>query len=185
MRATSRTARTSATWTRPEGWSHRRARADRKSSSTRARRTQDRSEHVVSALRGLGYRARLKTIAAGDYFTEIEKAGGSHIQAGFVGWIAAIPSPAEYFQSLLDYLGDVAGYSDKQVSAEVAHALELQQTDLAAANEVWARVDRLLTDRDYLVPLYNPRANAFVSERVGNYQFHLFNYVLLDQLWVR
>lgn len=141
--------------------------------------------HVVSALRGLGYRARLKTIAAGDYFTEIEKAGGSRIQAGFVGWIAAIPSPAEYFQSLLDYLGDVAGYSDKQVSAQVARALELQQTDLAAANEVWARVDRLLTDRDYLVPLYNPRANAFVSERVGNYQFHLFNYVLLDQLWVR
>jgi hypothetical protein len=35
------------------------------------------------------------------------------------------------------------------------------------------------------VPLYNPQALTALSERVGNYQYHPFWQVLLDQLWVR
>jgi hypothetical protein len=35
------------------------------------------------------------------------------------------------------------------------------------------------------VPLYNPSAVTALSARVGNYQYHPFWTVLLDQLWVR
>jgi hypothetical protein len=33
--------------------------------------------------------------------------------------------------------------------------------------------------------MYNLRAVAFVSDRVGNFQYHSQWYTLLDQLWVR
>ena len=141
--------------------------------------------HVVRALRDLGYRPRLKTVDDVEYYSELGKAGPNGLHAGYLGWAAAIPSPAEYVQSLLGLLTDIAGYSDAEIGREIDRALDLQQRDLVAANDVWSRVDRMLVDRAYLVPLYNGRGVAFVSDRVGNYQLHLFFYYLLDQLWVR
>jgi hypothetical protein len=35
------------------------------------------------------------------------------------------------------------------------------------------------------VPLYNPRTVTALGPRVGNYKYHPFWNVLLDQLWVR
>jgi hypothetical protein len=35
------------------------------------------------------------------------------------------------------------------------------------------------------VPLYNPRTATALGPRVGNYKYHPFWNVLLDQLWVR
>ena len=35
------------------------------------------------------------------------------------------------------------------------------------------------------VPLYNPRNLNLLSTRVGNYQFHPYFDLLLDQLWAR
>ena len=35
------------------------------------------------------------------------------------------------------------------------------------------------------VVLYNPRAVTALGARVGNYRYHPFWTVLLDQLWVR
>ena len=35
------------------------------------------------------------------------------------------------------------------------------------------------------VPLYNPRDVTVLSSRVGNYQFHPYWDLLIDQLWVR
>ena len=52
------------------------------------------------------------------------------------------------------------------------------------ANELWAEVDRALVDRAAAVPLVNQRVVTFVSERVGNYQFHPQWGTLFDQLWV-
>ena len=141
--------------------------------------------HVIAALRTLGYQARLRVVDDVGYYDELAKLGPAHVQAGHVGWIAAIPSPAEYMQSLLDFLAGNAGFADKDIQREIEHALLLQQSDVAEANDTWARVDRMLVEKAYLVPLFNPSAVGFVSERVGNYQLHLFFYFLLDQMWVR
>jgi hypothetical protein len=48
-----------------------------------------------------------------------------------------------------------------------------------------ARIDRQLVDRAPWVPLFTPRTSFFVSKRVGNWQFHPYLLVLLDQIWVR
>jgi YVTN family beta-propeller protein len=140
---------------------------------------------LVRALRTLGYTARLKVVDDVDYYSELYRAGTDNVQAGYVGFGAALPSAAEFLQSLLDFVGGAAQVSDPTVQREIANALDLQQTDPLAANEAWARVDRRLVDRAYFVPLFNGRIVGFVSPRVGNYQLHPFHFPLLDQMWVR
>ncbi len=141
--------------------------------------------HVAKALRALGYPARLKIVDDLEYYDELEEFGPRNVQAGYLGWAAALPTPAEYFQSFLDFLKSVTPYSDRAVDRKMARAIDLQVTDPVSANELWTELDRALVDRAHLVPLYNLRAVGFVSSRVGNYQFHPFVYQLLDQMWVR
>ena len=64
-----------------------------------------------------------------------------------------------------------------------AHALQLRAP--AAAVGRWAAIDRELVDKAPWVPLYNPRDLTVLSARVGNYQFHPYWSMLIDQLWVR
>ncbi|CAN5296639.1 ABC transporter substrate-binding protein [soil metagenome] len=141
--------------------------------------------HVAKALKALGYPARLKVVEDLEYYNELGKFGASNVQAGYLGWAAGLPTPAEYLQSFLDFLRSVTPYSDRAVDRKIARAIDLQATDPVAANELWTEVDRTLVDRAHLVPLYNIRAVGFVSSRLGNYQFHPFAYQLLDQMWVR
>jgi len=141
--------------------------------------------HVVRALRALGYPARLKVVDDIAYYDELAKAGTGKVQVGYLGWNAALPSAAEFIESLLEFLSPQSQFSDASVRREIEQALYLQQSDPLAANEVWARIDRTLVEQAPLVPLYNPRAVQFVSQRVGNYQFHPLWNVLLNQLWVR
>jgi len=70
-------------------------------------------------------------------------------------------------------------------ASTVKRAHSLQRDEPAAAGEAWARVDRELVVRAPWAPLYNPRAITALATRVGNYQYHPFWTVLLDQLWVR
>jgi hypothetical protein len=46
-------------------------------------------------------------------------------------------------------------------------------------------IDRELVAEAPWVPLYNPRDPTVLSARVGNYQFHPYWSLLIDQLWVR
>ncbi|MDQ3645412.1 MAG: ABC transporter substrate-binding protein [Actinomycetota bacterium] len=142
--------------------------------------------HVVDALRKLGYPTRLKVVEDTAYFDELDRAGVAGVQAGYVGWVAALPTAAEFMQSLLAFLEVATGQPTGGVlGREIEKALDLQPTDPLAANEAWAGVDRMLVDRAALVPLYNPRAVDFVSARIGNYQFNPFSRSLYDQFWVR
>jgi len=142
--------------------------------------------HVVDALREIGYSTRLKVVDDTAYYDELDKVGGvERVQAGYLGWVAALPTAAEFIQSLLAALGDTGQPSGGALGREIEKALALQPTDPLAANELWAGVDRMLVDRAALVPLYNLRAVDFVSSRVGNYQFSPFARSLYDQLWVR
>jgi hypothetical protein len=61
------------------------------------------------------------------------------------------------------------------------HAEALQAGDPAASGAAWTRIDRQLVRQAPWIPLYNPRWLAVISARVGNYQYHPFWRVLLDQ----
>ena len=80
---------------------------------------------------------------------------------------------------------NLARFCDRRIDNEAAQALKVSATDPEAAAKIWARLDRQLVDQAPWVPLLNPKTPYFVSERVGNWQYHVYSRVLLDQLWVR
>ena len=142
--------------------------------------------HVVTALRRIDYRAHLR-VADDDqaYYEMLAKEGVQKVQAGSVEWITAYPSAGDYIAGLLEFVRRSSRFSDRAIERQVARARKLQQTDPLAANDLWARVDRMIVDRAPVVPMYNPRFIAFVSARVGNFQYHPLWLTLVDQLWVR
>ena len=149
--------------------------------------------YVVSVLDQIGYRAALRTVGPGKYFGVLGDSRGG-VQAGFFSWYQDYPAPSDFIDPLFtcgsfiphnpDNLND-AEFCDPRIDAQAQQALALGQRDPAVAAGRWAAIDRGLVNKAPWVPLYNPRALVVLSARVGNYQFHPFWTLLIDQLWVR
>jgi peptide/nickel transport system substrate-binding protein len=151
--------------------------------------------YVVSVLDRLGYQASLKVITnapavgLGDLSDSSKRP-----QIGWFTWFQDRPTPSNFIEPLLtcrsfvprskDNL-NLAEFCNRRLDVQIAHASALQARDPAAAGELWSRIDHELVDRAPWVPLYNPRTVTVLGRRVGNYKYHPFWNVLLDQLWVR
>jgi ABC-type transport system substrate-binding protein/DNA-binding SARP family transcriptional activator/streptogramin lyase len=151
--------------------------------------------YVVSVLDRLGYRASLRVI------TNAASAGLGDLgdsskrpQIGWFTWFQDYPTPSNFIEPLLTCRSfvprsqdnaNVAEFCNRQIDAQIARAAPLQARDPAAAGELWSRIDHELVDQAPWVPLYNPRTVTVLGPRVGNYKYHPFWNVLLDQLWVR
>jgi YVTN family beta-propeller protein len=148
--------------------------------------------YIVSVLDRLGYRASLKVLRSttpgplGD--------SGDRPQIGWFTWFQDYPAPSNTIDALLSCRSfsphdpgqvNLAEFCDPKIDARIRRAEALQTADATAAGDAWGRIDHELVDRAPWVPLYNPRALTALSARVGNYQYHPFWQVLLDQLWVR
>jgi peptide/nickel transport system substrate-binding protein len=138
---------------------------------------------VVSAPRALGYRAQAKVA---DYHTW----DYDTMQAGVHSWFADYPAASDFAPLFSCRSAGVATmnpaqFCDPAVERMIERALDLVATDPQAANGLWARIDRMVTDRAPYVPQMNPRRVEYVSVRVGNYQFNPQFGTLFDQLWVR
>jgi ABC-type transport system substrate-binding protein/DNA-binding SARP family transcriptional activator/streptogramin lyase len=151
--------------------------------------------YVVSVLDQLGYRASFRIID-NTSLDGVGELGNSRRrpQIGWFTWFQDVPTPANFIDPLLtcasfvpasDTNINVAEFCNRSIDTQERRAHTLQQTDPAAAGEAWSRVDRELVDQAPWAPLYNPRAATALGVRVGNYQYHPFWNVLLDQLWVR
>jgi peptide/nickel transport system substrate-binding protein len=149
---------------------------------------------VVSALEAIGYEASLRTVPGGfDAWIEalLDK---NKRQIMVVGWSTDWPGPANYFLPLttcpetLARLGQeglaFTRYCSPAIDRLVLQALDRQAKDPVGSAELWARVDRALTDDAALVSIYNGRGIFFVSDRVGNVQGHTTYSVLISQMWV-
>jgi hypothetical protein len=80
---------------------------------------------------------------------------------------------------------NTAGFCDRRIDSQIQRALKLQVTDQRAANRLWARIDREITDHAPWVATNNRNFVALISKRAGNYQFSPQLGMLIDQLWVR
>lgn len=151
--------------------------------------------YIVSVLHRLGFRASLRvmTNAAALGLGELSDSR-KRPQVGWFTWLQDHPTPSNFIEPLLtcrafvpgspDNL-NVAEFCDPALDAQVRRADALQLHDPAAAGELWSRIDHELVDRAVWVPLYNPRPVTALGPRVGNYRYHPFWGLLLDQLWVR
>ena len=151
------------------------------------------ARYVVSVLDRLGYRASLRTVSSLDFFSVLGDSRDG-VQAGFFSWYQDYPSPSDFIDPLLtcswflpaspDNIND-AEFCDPQIDAQAEQALTLEATDPVAAASRWAAIDHEVVDQAPWVPLYCPLAPIVLSARTGNYQFHPYWGLLLDQLWVR
>jgi YVTN family beta-propeller protein len=142
--------------------------------------------YVVSLLRELGYRAKLKELGGlASYFRALDRTPSA--QAGLAGWFE-VQSATDVFSTLnCRSSSNFARFCDSRIDAQVRRLAREQGSDPTAGAALAARIDRELVDRAPWVPLFTPRLADFVSERVGNYQANTYasSSVLLDQLWVR
>ena len=152
------------------------------------------ARYIVSVLRQLGYRASWRVVRNPNQYWSLLGDSRARVQAGFFSWYQDYPAPADFVDPLLSCgsfvranplnLND-AQFCDPRIDARARQAESLEQADPARAAARWAAVDRQLTGQAPWVPLYNPRDLTVLSARVGNYQFHPYWNVLIDQLWVR
>ena len=149
--------------------------------------------YVVSVLDELGYRASLRTVGANRYF-ELLGDSRNRVQAGFFPWFQDYPVPSDFVDPLLSCGSfrpaspvnvNTAEFCDPRIDTQGRTADTLQSSAPATAMGRWAAIDRELVDEAPWVPLYNPRDLTVLSARVGNYQFHPYWSLLIDQLWVR
>jgi YVTN family beta-propeller protein len=149
--------------------------------------------YLVQLLRQLGYRAALRTPQPGPLYAAVSNSRGK-VQIGPYVWAADFPTASDFFGPALScqsFYGDpantlnVAEYCNPRVDMLASKAQAQEMTDPAAARKLWARVDRIVTDRAPWVPLENAAPTVFVSSRVGNYQESAGYGPLLDQAWVR
>ncbi len=151
------------------------------------------ARYLASVLDALGYRATLRMTGQSDYWGMLGDSRDK-VQAGFFSWYEDYPSPSDFIDPLFtcgSFLPDnqnnlnVAEFCDPRIDTQAQSALTSWPGDPTAATTRWAAIDRELTDEAPWVSLYNPRDLTFLAARVGNYQFHPYWNVLLDQLWVR
>jgi ABC-type transport system substrate-binding protein/DNA-binding SARP family transcriptional activator len=152
------------------------------------------ARYVVSVLDQLGYRASLRLVGTKAYWNVLGDSR-DRAQIGFFGWFQDYPAPSDFVDSVLTCASflpanpgnnNTAEFCDTRVDAQARQALADQQIgDPATTASQWAAIDRELVDRAPWVSLYNPRELTVLSARTGNYQFHPYWNVLIDQLWVR
>jgi YVTN family beta-propeller protein len=138
-------------------------------------------DYMVELLDELGYRGRARALTYRNYqsIDEFQMLGGV--------WLADYPAASTFISNFFSCDGTTysSGFCDPAVDAMIDRASRLQLEDPAASGALWAEIDREVVRQAPYLWLGNGVAVEFVSERVGNYQWHPQWGSLLNQLWVR
>jgi YVTN family beta-propeller protein len=152
------------------------------------------ARYVASVLDRLGYRASVRLFTNCVAYGAFQTDSRDRAQISFYSWYQDFPAPWDFIGPLLTCASfvpanpgnpNVAEFCDPRIDTQVGQALALQAQSLAAAEHSWTTIDHELVDQAPWVPLYTPRDLTLLSARVGNYQFHPYWNLLIDQLWVR
>jgi YVTN family beta-propeller protein len=150
--------------------------------------------YVVGVLRELGYRASLRVASVAGFARNVNDTR-RRVQASVATWIADYPSASDFFDLFFrcssfrkaDPANTTSGsfFCQPSIDSQMRRADQLQTSDPQAAAQVWASVDREVTNLAPWVPFASLRFADFTSTRVGDYQYNPAWGIVLDQLWVR
>jgi peptide/nickel transport system substrate-binding protein len=151
--------------------------------------------YLVSVLDQLGYRASLRVINGSNAYLRQAYDSRRHTQLSWFSWYTDYPSASDMIGPVLSCRSFVpaspfsnlntAEFCDPRIDSQARKALELQERSPNAGGALWDTIDKEMVAQAPWVPLYNPQFLVVASSRVGNYQFHPFWSLLVDQLWVR
>jgi peptide/nickel transport system substrate-binding protein len=149
--------------------------------------------YVQSVLNELGYKASVKPISVNIFFTYVQNTKNK-VQINVQQWYQDYPAASDFLYILFgcesfhpgsDSSINFSGFCDKPINTLMHKALSLSVTNEPAANVLWAKVDKEVTDQAPMATLFNPKHLDFVSKRVGNFVFSKQFYWLVDQAWVQ
>ena len=149
--------------------------------------------YLQSVLNQIGYKATVKPISQNISFTYVQNTKNK-VQINTQQWYQDYPAASDFLYVLFgcesfhpgsDSSINIAGFCDKKINAQMHKALRLGQTDENSANQLWAKIDRQVTDAAPMATLFTPKHIDFVSKRVGNFTFSKQFYWLVDQSWVQ
>ncbi|WP_119392142.1 ABC transporter substrate-binding protein [Taklimakanibacter lacteus] len=149
--------------------------------------------YLQSVLTELGYQAEVKPIATNIQFTYIQNTNNK-VQMSITQWYQDYPAASDFLYILFgcesfhegsDSSVNIAGFCDKEINDKMKAALALGVEDQAAADKMWAEIDKAVTDKAPAAALFTPKHLDFVSKRVGNFQFNSQFYWMVTQSWVQ
>jgi YVTN family beta-propeller protein len=139
-------------------------------------------DYLVELVNELGYRGSVRPLTYEKYNSP---GGEFEMLAG--AWIADYPAASTFISNFFscDATTYPSGFCDPAIDAMIDRASRLQLEDPAASGALWAEIDRAVVRQAPYLWLGNGRVVEFVSDRVGNYQWHPQWGSLLNQLWVQ
>jgi peptide/nickel transport system substrate-binding protein len=149
--------------------------------------------YLQSVLNQIGYKASVKPISANISFTYPQNTKNK-VQINVQQWYQDYPAASDFLYVLFgcesfhpgsDSSINMAGFCNKKINAQMHKALKLAVTSEDAANALWSKIDRMVTDQAPMVTLFNPKHIDFVSKRVGNFTFSKEFYWLVAKSWVQ
>jgi peptide/nickel transport system substrate-binding protein len=149
--------------------------------------------YFVDLLNKLGFKAKLQALDPAVQY-EFCQNSRNFTQFCWSDWFQDYPAASDFINVLLScksiHLGSNASpnmgqFCDKRIEAQIKRALTLGIEDQAAANQLWATIDRQATNQAPWVSLVNTKLVDFVSKRVKGYKFNPQWYFLLDQASVQ
>lgn len=151
-------------------------------------------EYMVDLFNELGYHATLKVLNTHVFIGVVSNSTFKAQSFGYA-WYDDYPAASDFINNQFscnsftphsDDNIDFSEFCSPSVDASISRAFALEAgTKSSAANQVWAGLDREITNEAAWVPLFTPKLVDFVSKRVGNYEFNPLWYFLVDQAWVQ
>ena len=149
--------------------------------------------YLQSVLNELGYKASVKAISPNIEFTYIQNTKNK-VQISLTQWYQDYPAASDFLNVLFscesfhpgsDSSVNISGFCDPKIDAQMNHAMKVAITDRAAANKLWTKIDKEVTDQAPAAVLFNPKYIDFVSSRVGNFMFSNQRHWVMSQAWVK
>ena len=149
--------------------------------------------YMQGVLRDLGYDASLKVVSSNIQFTYIQNTN-NNVQISVSTWYQDYPAPSDFLNVLYgcdsfhpgsDSSINIAGWCEKAVDAEMKQAMLTAVTDDAAANKMWAKIDKEVTDAAPAVALFQPKQVDVISKRLGNFVYTDQFKMLFSAAWVK
>src|SRR4249919_733116 len=149
--------------------------------------------YIQSVLNQIGYKAKVKPISGNIFFTYVQNTKHK-VQINVQQWYQDYPAASDFLYILFgcesfhpgsDSSINIAGFCDKKINAQMHKALTLGIENQDAADALWTKIDRMVTDQAPMATIFNPKHLDFVSKRVGNFTFSKQYYWVIDQSWVQ
>jgi peptide/nickel transport system substrate-binding protein len=150
---------------------------------------------MVSDLTAIGYKATSQLLNGGIQYPFVQNSNNiNKWNVTYSAWYQDYPAASDFLNILLgcgnihphsDASPNIAEFCDPAIQAQMTTAEAEGATNPTGAYNLWAQIDREVTNQAPWVDMYNPKQIDFLSARVQGYVWNPQLYILIDQQWLK